>query len=118
MPTLRACTYNSTKLARRSRTMAARKIRGTKANPWCDAVKDRIKTGLLLRRLHLYVDTDFEADGSMATHGGVRLQPTQATVALALINKTIPNMAPTLADGTQVANINITLSAADGRIVR
>lgn len=60
--------------------MAARKNRGTKANPWHETVRDRIRAGMLDKKLLEHVD------------GKRDLSQTQFAAAKTLLAKVLPDL--------------------------
>ena len=59
--------------------MAARLTRGTAKVPWNDQVRSRIKTSMLINRLH------------GLSEGKVEMPPHAVTAALGLLRKTLPD---------------------------
>ena len=60
--------------------MPARKLRGTKANPWHEVVRKRIQAGRLEHELIKHV------------HGKREMSATQVTAATKLLDKVLPTM--------------------------
>lgn len=60
--------------------MAARKIKGTKQNPWHEVVRDRIRAAMLEKELILHI------------HGKRDMSPTQFGAAKTLLGKVLPDL--------------------------
>ena len=61
--------------------MAARKIRGTKTSPWDEKVRQRIRAGMLEKKLMEHVD------------GTREMSQTQFQAAKTLLGKVLPDLA-------------------------
>lgn len=68
--------------------MAARTRRGTKEQGWSDNVRQRIRTSMLLNRLHDHILGKIKMDGS------------QVTAALGLLKKAVPDLSAVEMSGT------------------